>query len=65
MAERWAWKNFVLYGLWVALPVLHLRELGVGRWLARSGRQSTGTLAMALSTSLDQASCTRWAESSR
>src|SRR5262249_32307815 len=20
MAERWSWKNFCLYGLWVALP---------------------------------------------
>jgi len=20
LAERWSWKNFCLYGLWVALP---------------------------------------------
>src|SRR5207237_8246085 len=38
MAERWAWKNFVLYGLWVALPYcLYANWLWGGGWLAQGG----------------------------
>ena len=34
MVERWRWKNFCLYGLWVVLPLDAGRELGLGRRLA-------------------------------
>src|SRR5204862_5824449 len=38
MAERWAWKNFVLYGLWVALPYcLYGNWVWGGGWLAQGG----------------------------
>ena len=38
MAERWAWKNFCLYGLWVALPYcLYANWVWGGGWLAQSG----------------------------
>ena len=38
MAERWAWKNFCLYGLWVALPYcLYANWLWGGGWLAQGG----------------------------
>ncbi len=38
MAERWAWKNFCLYGLWVALPYcLYGNWLWGGGWLAQGG----------------------------
>lgn len=38
MAERWAWKNFMLYGLWVALPYcLYANWVWGGGWLAQSG----------------------------
>ncbi len=38
MAERWAWKNFCLYGLWVALPYcLYAHWVWGGGWLAQSG----------------------------
>ena len=38
MAERWSWKNFVLYGLWVALPYcLYANWVWGGGWLAQSG----------------------------
>ena len=38
MAERWAWKNFVLYGLWVALPYcIYANWLWGGGWLAQGG----------------------------
>jgi ammonium transporter, Amt family len=38
MAERWAWKNFVLYGLWVALPYcLYANWVWGGGWLAQGG----------------------------
>jgi len=38
MAERWAWKNFVLYGLWVALPYcIFANWVWGGGWLAQMG----------------------------
>jgi len=38
MAERWSWKNFCLYGLWVALPYcLFGNWVWGGGWLAQSG----------------------------
>ena len=38
MAERWAWKNFCLYGLWVALPYcLYANWVWGGGWLAQTG----------------------------
>jgi Amt family ammonium transporter len=38
MAERWAWKNFCLYGLWVALPYcLFANWVWGGGWLAQGG----------------------------
>ncbi|MCE9546640.1 MAG: ammonium transporter, partial [Planctomycetia bacterium] len=39
MAERWAWKNFCLFGLWVALPYcLYANWVWGGGWLAQSGK---------------------------
>src|SRR5205807_774203 len=39
MAERWAWKNFCLYGLWIALPYcLYANWVWGGGWLAQSGK---------------------------
>jgi ammonium transporter, Amt family len=41
MAERWAWKNFCLYGLWVALPYcLYANWVWGGGWLAQMGLNS-------------------------
>jgi ammonium transporter, Amt family len=38
MAERWAWKNFCLFGLWVALPYcLYANWVWGGGWLAQMG----------------------------
>ena len=38
MAERWSWKNFCLFGLWVALPYcLFAHWVWGGGWLAQSG----------------------------
>ncbi len=38
MAERWAWKSFVIYGLWVALPYcIYGNWLWGGGWLAQAG----------------------------
>jgi ammonium transporter, Amt family len=38
MAERWAWKNFCLYGLWIALPYcVYANWLWGGGWLAQGG----------------------------
>jgi ammonium transporter, Amt family len=38
MAERWSWKNYVLYGLWVALPYcLYANWVWGGGWLAQGG----------------------------
>jgi Amt family ammonium transporter len=38
MAERWAWKNFCLYGLWVALPYcVYANWVWGGGWLAQGG----------------------------
>jgi Amt family ammonium transporter len=35
MAERWSWKNFCLYGLWVALPYcVYANWVWGGGWLA-------------------------------
>ena len=38
MAERWAWKNFCLFSLWVALPYcLYANWVWGGGWLAQAG----------------------------
>jgi len=38
MVERWRWKNFCLYGLWVVLPLtLVANWVWGGGWLARIG----------------------------
>ncbi len=38
MAERWAWKNFCLFALWVALPYcLFANWVWGGGWLAQAG----------------------------
>jgi Amt family ammonium transporter len=38
MAERWAWNNFFLYGLWVALPYcIYANWVWGGGWLAQGG----------------------------
>jgi len=38
MAERWSWKNFCLFGLWVALPYcLYANWVWGGGWLAQGG----------------------------
>jgi len=38
MAERWAWKNFCLFGLWVALPYcIYANWVWGGGWLAQMG----------------------------
>ena len=41
MAERWAWKNFCLYGLWIAFPYcLYANWVWGGGWLAQLGVNS-------------------------
>lgn len=38
MAERWSWKNFCLYGCWVALPYcIYANWVWGGGWLAQAG----------------------------
>jgi Amt family ammonium transporter len=38
MAERWAWKNFCLFGLWIALPYcIYANWVWGGGWLAQGG----------------------------
>ena len=38
MAERWTWKNFLLFGVWVAFPYcLYANWVWGGGWLAQSG----------------------------
>jgi len=38
MAERWAWKNFIIYGLWIALPYcIYANWLWGGGWVAQAG----------------------------
>src|SRR5438045_3544599 len=38
LAERWSWKNFCIYGFWVALPYcLYANWVWGGGWLAQSG----------------------------
>jgi ammonium transporter, Amt family len=38
MAERWSWKNFCLYGLWVAVPYcIYANWVWGGGWLAQAG----------------------------
>jgi Amt family ammonium transporter len=38
MAERWSWKNFCLFGLWVALPYcIFANWVWGGGWLAQAG----------------------------
>ena len=39
LAERWSWKNFCVYGLWVALPYcLYANWVWGGGWLAQAGK---------------------------
>jgi len=39
MAERWAWKNFCLFGIWIALPYcLYANWVWGGGFLAQAGR---------------------------
>ncbi|HEY3964778.1 MAG TPA: ammonium transporter [Planctomycetaceae bacterium] len=39
MAERWTWKNFCLFGFWVALPYcIYGNWVWGGGWLAQSGK---------------------------
>ena len=39
MAERWSWKNFCLYGLWIALPYcIYANWVWGGGWLAQAGK---------------------------
>ena len=39
MAERWSWKNFCLYGLWVAVPYcIYANWVWGGGWLAQAGK---------------------------
>ncbi len=39
MAERWSWKNFCLYGFWVALPYcIFANWVWGGGWLAQAGK---------------------------
>jgi ammonium transporter, Amt family len=39
MAERWAFKNFLIYGLWVALPYcIFANWVWGGGWLAQAGK---------------------------
>lgn len=38
MAERWAWRNFIIFSLWVAFPYcLYANWLWGGGWLAQTG----------------------------
>jgi Amt family ammonium transporter len=38
MAERWSWKSFVIYGLWIALPYcIYANWLWGGGWLSQMG----------------------------
>jgi ammonium transporter, Amt family len=40
MAERWGWKNFCIFGLWVALPYcLYANWVWGGGWLAQAGQK--------------------------
>ena len=39
LAERWSWKNFCLFGLWVALPYcVFANWVWGGGWLAQAGK---------------------------
>lgn len=39
MAERWSWKNFCLFGFWVALPYcIYGNWVWGGGWLAQAGK---------------------------
>jgi ammonium transporter, Amt family len=39
LAERWSWKNFCVYGLWVALPYcIYANWVWGGGWLAQAGK---------------------------
>jgi Amt family ammonium transporter len=39
MAERWSWKSFCIYGLWVALPYcIYANWVWGGGWLAQAGK---------------------------
>ena len=58
LAERWAWKNFCLYGLWVALPYcIYANWVWGGGWLAQMGIE-LGSAVMGQSTLLGRESYT-------
>jgi ammonium transporter, Amt family len=39
MAERWAWRNFILYGFWVVVPLsIFAGWVWGGGWLAQMGK---------------------------
>ncbi len=39
LAERWSWKNFCLYGCWIALPYcVYANWVWGGGWLAQAGK---------------------------
>lgn len=39
LCERWAWKNFLIYGCWVALPYcFYANWVWGGGWLAQAGQ---------------------------
>jgi Amt family ammonium transporter len=41
MAERWAWKNFCIYGLWIAFPYcIYANWVWGGGWLSKLGLNS-------------------------
>ena len=63
MAERWSWKSFCIYGIWVALPYcLFANWVWGGGFLAEAGKN--WGLGTGPSTSPARASCMPWAESS-
>lgn len=40
MCERWSWKNFCIYGLWIALPYcIYAHWVWGGGWLAQIGQK--------------------------
>lgn len=58
MAERWSWKNFCLYGLWVALPYcIYANWVWGGGW---PRPERIGAWGMAPWISPGRASCMRW-----
>ena len=63
MAERWTWKNFCLFGLWVAFPYcLYANWVWGGGWLAQLGVNRAWATVPSISPA--RAWCIRWAASS-